>query len=146
MFDDLLEYMKSLFRLRDLINNRNNNNNNNNISNSNNNRIERLYPGHGPIITNAIEKIDEYISHRSIREKQIVDVLDNNNNWISALEVVDKVYGPLHPFIRISALTTTTQHLVKLQQQQQVENKWPDLWRRKHNNNSNNNNNNNNKM
>ena len=37
-------------------------------------RPARLYPGHGPDITDAVERIAEYLRHRAMRERQIVEV------------------------------------------------------------------------
>ena len=121
VFDDLYDYMKSLERLRQVILS----------SESNSDRfIQRIYPGHGPVLTNALHKIEEYISHRSLREQQIMHVLKENIGWIPAIEVVDIVYGlDISPIIRISALMNVSHHLQKLRQDGKVDTTFPDMWR-----------------
>ncbi len=53
---DLGEYMDSLRRLLAL-------------------DLETIYPAHGPVIRNPKEKIGEYIAHRELRERQVLEAL-----------------------------------------------------------------------
>ncbi len=53
---NLKEYLDSLRRVRDL-------------------QPARLLPGHGPIVTNPSELIDQYLIHRAQRDEQIVATL-----------------------------------------------------------------------
>lgn len=52
VFENLHTYMQSLSKLEDM-------------------KPSRLYPGHGPVIANGVEKIQQYISHREERERQV---------------------------------------------------------------------------
>ena len=52
VFEDLFTYMKSLEVILNL-------------------SPHVIYPGHGPVVTDAVTKITEYIKHRNMREKQV---------------------------------------------------------------------------
>src|SRR6185436_9103706 len=53
---DLLDYMNSLKRLQGL-------------------DVRRIYPAHGPVIEDGPARIQEYIDHRLMRERQILQAL-----------------------------------------------------------------------
>ena len=53
---NLAEYLDSLRRVRDM-------------------KPARLLPGHGPIVTNPSQLIDQYLIHRAQRDEQIVSAL-----------------------------------------------------------------------
>ncbi|KAK0669711.1 putative metallo-beta-lactamase domain protein [Cercophora samala] len=56
VFEDLSSYLTSLSKMKTLVNG-------------------RAYPGHGPVIEQARERIEEYIRHRQQREDQVVQQL-----------------------------------------------------------------------
>lgn len=119
VFDDLHDYMNSLNKLKAYISN-----------NPMNIHLENIYPGHGLIIHGqALEKVDEYIHHRIIRERQIIDALKGSTNWISSWELVPRVYGELSMDIKLSAQWNLHHHLSKLRKEEKVIEKWPDLWK-----------------
>jgi glyoxylase-like metal-dependent hydrolase (beta-lactamase superfamily II) len=74
VFDNLSDYMNSLKIIHKIIIT------NNNLCGDCNtmisNRIHTIYPGHGPVIKDsAIAKVEEYITHREGREKEIYHTL-----------------------------------------------------------------------
>lgn len=128
VFDNLFEYMHSLTMLRSMIIQRNKNP-------RKSQHILNIYPGHGPVITNALEKIDEYIQHRNLRERQIVELLNklraegtSGLGWISTWSLVGEIYGELPLFIKFSAQWNLSHHLEKLKIEGRVEQRWG-LWR-----------------
>ena len=56
VFEDLKDYMESLHKLKSF-------------------RPQLIYPGHGPVLADAMTAIDGYISHRLSREKQVSHLL-----------------------------------------------------------------------
>ena len=74
--------------------------------------VRRIFPGHGPVIENALEKIDSYISHRLTREDQILKTLSNEGKRKE--EILDEVYIGLDEMMKPLALNNIQVHLQKL--------------------------------
>ncbi|KAJ1949703.1 Beta-lactamase-like protein 2 [Linderina macrospora] len=85
-------------------------------------RPSALLPGHGPVIRgtgDAVKVIEGYISHRNLRERQILAVLDrrtagSRRAW-SVAEITTEVYSDItDPNIILAAQNNVTLHLQKL--------------------------------
>jgi glyoxylase-like metal-dependent hydrolase (beta-lactamase superfamily II) len=105
---NLKQYIESLTRIRDL-------------------EPRRLFPGHGPIVTDPASLIDGYIAHRRDREAQIVDVLGRRP--ATAEEIAPEVYGRLADAISAAAVETVYAHLVKLEEEGVAERDGSERWR-----------------
>ncbi len=75
-------------------------------------RPERLYPGHGPVVTDAAAKLREYVDHRLERESQVLAALVAGDR--TAAEVVARVYADVDPALHPAAELSVRAHLVKL--------------------------------
>jgi endoribonuclease LACTB2 len=103
---DLSQYMDSLQRLLEL-------------------DLDRIYPGHGPVILNPKEKLREYVAHRELRERQIVAALKEGPK--TAAEIVTVIYTDVPQFLHNAAASSVTSHLKKLRNEGHVvqdEDKW----------------------
>uniref|UniRef100_A0A915IQE3 Beta-lactamase-like protein 2 homolog n=1 Tax=Romanomermis culicivorax TaxID=13658 RepID=A0A915IQE3_ROMCU len=108
VFEDLFDYMQSLQKLTKL-------------------KMTKIYPGHGPVITNPRERIDFYIAHRNERERQILDALtkansekSNNKRYLTVAEIVDFVYPGLDESLRCGAENNVLQHVKKLKKEGKI--------------------------
>jgi glyoxylase-like metal-dependent hydrolase (beta-lactamase superfamily II) len=90
---DLLDYLASLRRLLDL-------------------DVRRIYPAHGPVIEDGPAKIREYIEHRMLRERQIVEALGDGIDTIPA--IVKRIYVDVAPALHPVAALSVESHLKKL--------------------------------
>lgn len=90
---NLQEYLDSLRRVRDL-------------------KPARLLPGHGPIVNNPLELIEEYLIHRAQRDEQIVSTLGEEG--MTPKEIAARVYLVLPESLRQAAEETVLAHLIKL--------------------------------
>jgi glyoxylase-like metal-dependent hydrolase (beta-lactamase superfamily II) len=90
---DLLDYMNSLRRLQEL-------------------GIRRIYPAHGPVVEDGPALIAEYIEHRLLRERQILEVLGDGPSTIPAM--VERIYAAVPKNLHAMAGQSVASHLKKL--------------------------------
>jgi glyoxylase-like metal-dependent hydrolase (beta-lactamase superfamily II) len=103
---DLLDYMRSLHRLQAL-------------------DVRRIYPAHGPVIEDGPGRIAEYIAHRMMRERQILECLGDGAATIPQL--VGRIYVDVAPALHRAAGMSVEAHLTKLRREGRVrEDRQPD--------------------
>jgi glyoxylase-like metal-dependent hydrolase (beta-lactamase superfamily II) len=83
-------------------------------------RLSRLCPGHGDVIDEPRARIQEYVTHRLDRERQVLKVLKAGPVRIS--DLVETLYGDqeLHPKLVEAAGWQMHAHLVKLKAEGKV--------------------------
>lgn len=99
---DMFDYMNSLQRLQAL-------------------DIAEIVPGHGPTISNAQDKIAEYIAHRQLREQQILQTLEVLPRGVTIPEMVPAIYTDVDPKLHSIAARSVEAHLLKLEKEGLVE-------------------------
>lgn len=72
-----------------------------------------ICPGHGPVVTDPVAKLDQYISHRLDRERRLVEALDRGLRTVDAL--LDEVWDDAPVALRPAAAVTLAAHLDKLE-------------------------------
>ena len=88
-----------------------------------------IYPAHGAVVDDGKAKLKEYIEHRAMRERQIVDVLKSGGEgaWTS-MEIVKVVYKDVPEHLHLPAEGGVKQVLRKLEGEGRVavdgEEKW----------------------
>jgi glyoxylase-like metal-dependent hydrolase (beta-lactamase superfamily II) len=92
---NMREYLESLRRMRALPN------------------LSVLFGGHGPAIANPYEKIDEYITHRLLREELILEAVREGAS--TPKEIVARVYTDVPPKAHAMAERAVLAHLEKLE-------------------------------
>ena len=92
---DMDEYLESLARLRTL-------------------GVERLLPGHGPVLSEPLEVIDALVRHRLEREARVVAALAMARA-APAVELVPLAYPDVDPSLYPWARRTLEAHLIRLE-------------------------------
>jgi len=105
-FEDLTEYICGLYRIQDL-------------------KPAKLYPGHGEVVNNAMEKVEQYLSMRMAKENQILDIMrkDKSRFW-SAIEIVEEMNSVSKGYneqLMAVVVRTIGLHLIKLYFDQKAE-------------------------
>jgi glyoxylase-like metal-dependent hydrolase (beta-lactamase superfamily II) len=73
---------------------------------------ERLYPGHGPMVDDAVARVEEYLAHRRGREAEVLAALAAGDR--TPAEVVARVYAEVDPRLHPAAELSVRAHLAKL--------------------------------
>jgi len=105
VFEDLYDYMQSLERILSL-------------------KPSVIYPGHGPVIRNPMERIHYYISHRHKREQQILEVLNSKSGQLDVwtpMDIVKVVYTDTPESLHVAAAMNVKHHLTKLVKEGKVQ-------------------------
>jgi glyoxylase-like metal-dependent hydrolase (beta-lactamase superfamily II) len=76
-------------------------------------RLERLLPGHGPIVEDPDTKLGEYIAHRLERERRIVAALESGARTED--ELLAAAWDHIPEGLHLPALWTLRAHLAKLE-------------------------------
>jgi glyoxylase-like metal-dependent hydrolase (beta-lactamase superfamily II) len=95
----LRDYLDSLERLRTL-------------------DIRRIHPGHGPVIEEPQAKIAEYLEHRRMRERQVLDALQAGVRTVP--EMVARIYADVPRGLHPLAEESVWNHLAKLEGERRV--------------------------
>ena len=82
-------------------------------------RPERLYPGHGPAVADAVGRVEGYLAHRREREAQVLAALAAGDR--TPAEVVARVYAAVDPALHPAAELSVRAHLAKLVRDGRVE-------------------------
>ncbi|XP_022083322.1 endoribonuclease LACTB2-like isoform X2 [Acanthaster planci] len=102
VFEDLFAYMKSLELIVAL-------------------KPDVLYPGHGPVIQDPVKKVQAYIDHRNMRERQILEVLETNKDKaLTSMEMVKIIYTETPEILHLAAASNVDHHLSKLEKEGKV--------------------------
>lgn len=72
-----------------------------------------LCPGHGEVVWDASEKLEEYIAHRLDRENSLIIALNEGVRTVP--ELLDAVWGDVPEELRPAATATLAAHLDKLE-------------------------------
>jgi glyoxylase-like metal-dependent hydrolase (beta-lactamase superfamily II) len=77
--------------------------------------LDVLGPGHGPLVTDAAAKLDEYVAHRLDRERRLVAALDEGRRTVD--ELLDSAWSDAPAQLRPAAAITLAAHLDKLEEE-----------------------------
>lgn len=104
VFEDLYTYMQSLQKILDL-------------------KPDVIYPGHGNIVENPIQKIQYYIAHRNQREYQILEALkENMDKQMNEMDLVKIIYVDTPEQLWTAAAYNVNHHLAKLTKENKIKN------------------------
>lgn len=115
VFEDLYDYMNSLEKILAI-------------------RPSVIYPGHGSVVNDPVDKIEYYIKHRQQREAQIINCLKSQpDRSFTEMQIVEQIYVETPKELYPAAAYNVHQHLTKLLKEHKVikvesdgdgENKW----------------------
>ena len=77
--------------------------------------LERILPGHGPVVEDPAAKLDGYVAHRLERERRLVAALEAGRRTVG--ELLDAAWDDAPEVLRPAAAVTLAAHLDKLEEE-----------------------------
>jgi glyoxylase-like metal-dependent hydrolase (beta-lactamase superfamily II) len=91
-------------------------------------RGERFYlPGHGPLLPNPRDLVNDLLKHRQARERSIADALREGGLY-DTYTLMNALYSQTHPNLRRAAERNVLAHLIKLEAEGRAVRE-EELWR-----------------
>ena len=90
---DMEQYLQSLLRMREL-------------------QSKLMAPGHGPVVTATVDKVDELLDHRRTRDRQIIDLIDHG--YTTDRQLFRGIYPEIQKGLRRAARGQIRSHLARL--------------------------------
>lgn len=78
--------------------------------------LKVICPGHGPLVHDPRERLQMYVSHRNMRERQILDALKGGGP-LSSWDIMLKLYPDIDKRLRRAADNNVRAHLAQLEQE-----------------------------
>jgi len=80
--------------------------------------LERIYPGHGPLVADPRAKLTEYLEHRRERERQIVAAVRAGASTVMGM--VERIYVETPKALWPAAGQSVLSHLLKLERERRA--------------------------
>jgi endoribonuclease LACTB2 len=77
--------------------------------------LKVICPGHGPIVNDPRERLQQYVDHRNMRERQIIDVL-KGGGAVSSWDIMLLLYPEIDKRLRRAADNNVRVHLAQLEE------------------------------
>ncbi|MFN0094684.1 MAG: MBL fold metallo-hydrolase [Dehalococcoidia bacterium] len=82
--------------------------------------LKVICPGHGKIVHDPRERLQMYINHRDMRERQILAALKEHGGPLTSWEIMLKLYPEIDKRLRRAADNNVRSHLTQLEEEGQV--------------------------
>jgi endoribonuclease LACTB2 len=77
-------------------------------------KLVALFGGHGPAVGSPRAKIEEYVSHRLMREREVLAAV--REGCATPEQIVERAYADVHPRMHALAARAVLAHLLKLEE------------------------------
>lgn len=82
--------------------------------------LKVICPGHGPLVNDPRERLQQYVDHRNMRERQILETLEGGGA-MSSWDIMLQLYPDIDKRLRRAADNNVRVHLNQLQEEERLK-------------------------